>query len=113
VVFQTEEFDTNNNFDNATNYSFTPTVAGYYQIGGGVAVATTGCSIALSIYKNGSSFKNIVNSNSNLFGAWGTALIYFNGTTDYVELYCFLGVGQQVDNAAANTYFQGSMVRSV
>jgi len=32
IVFNTEVFDTNNNFDSTTNYRFTPTVAGYYQI---------------------------------------------------------------------------------
>ena len=32
VQFNTEVFDTNSNYDNATNYRFTPTVAGYYQL---------------------------------------------------------------------------------
>jgi hypothetical protein len=35
--FQTEEFDTNNNFDSTTNMRFTPTVAGYYQVNGGLS----------------------------------------------------------------------------
>lgn len=30
IEFQTEEFDTDNCFDNAINYRFTPNVAGYY-----------------------------------------------------------------------------------
>ena len=32
VAFDTKTFDTNNNYDNTTNYRFTPTVAGYYQV---------------------------------------------------------------------------------
>ena len=35
IQYNTEEWDTNNNYDNATNYRFTPTVAGYYQINAG------------------------------------------------------------------------------
>ena len=34
VQLTTELFDTNSNFDNSTNYRFTPTVAGYYQFNG-------------------------------------------------------------------------------
>jgi hypothetical protein len=36
VQINTEEFDTNSNFDSTTNYRFTPTVAGYYQVNGSV-----------------------------------------------------------------------------
>jgi hypothetical protein len=36
IQLNTENFDTNNNFDSTTNYRFTPTVAGYYQISGAV-----------------------------------------------------------------------------
>ena len=32
LQFNTKNYDTNNNFDATTNYRFTPTVAGYYQI---------------------------------------------------------------------------------
>ena len=32
VAFDIERFDTNNFYDNATNYRFQPTIAGYYQI---------------------------------------------------------------------------------
>ena len=38
VNLQTEIVDTNNDFDNSTNYRFTPTVAGKYLITGGVRV---------------------------------------------------------------------------
>ncbi len=53
VALQNEEFDTNNFFDNATNYRFTPTVEGYYQIS--FSFYLSGVSgIMNSIYKNGS-----------------------------------------------------------
>ena len=34
VECQTEEFDTASAYDNATNFRFTPQVAGYYQVSG-------------------------------------------------------------------------------
>ncbi|MEZ7974073.1 MAG: hypothetical protein QMC48_03480, partial [SAR324 cluster bacterium] len=55
IILDTEEFDTNNCFDSTTNYRFTPTVAGYYQINGAVTLAvpaTTG-GAAARLYKNG------------------------------------------------------------
>ena len=57
VSFQTEEFDTNSNYDTA-NYRFTPTVAGYYQVNGAVTIAAVGTYFCFCrIYKNGVSFK--------------------------------------------------------
>jgi hypothetical protein len=120
IALNTKEFDTNNNFDNATNYRFTPTVAGYYLISGCVyfniapTVFTNG---SLHIYKNGSSFKFVnldVNSTDGHFGSTVTSIVYLNGTTDYIELYVYQGIGssQNLSGGGSNTYLSGSMVRS-
>ena len=113
LQFQTEEFDTANCFDNATNYRFTPNVAGYYQVSGGLLVNVSATSIRLNIYKNGSAFKNLALTNTSLVsGMYSSALIYLNGTTDYVELYGYLTTGQALDAASAsNIYFQAAMIR--
>jgi hypothetical protein len=123
VACNTEEFDTNSNYDNATNYRFTPTVAGYYQVNARIHQAgnfITNCDI--NIYKNGSQFKGggfislASGAATSDFGSSLSALIYLNGSTDYIELYGLVTVS--VSNArfyaagAANTYFQASMVRS-
>ena len=42
IQLDTELFDTNNNFDNSTNYRFTPTVAGKYFAFGQVTGDSTG-----------------------------------------------------------------------
>jgi hypothetical protein len=118
VQFNTEEFDTNSNYDNATNYRFTPTVAGYYQvnafIAGGASTALTRC--ICSIYKNGSEFKRgtdfvasaAVNGNS-----IASALISFNGSTDYVEIYGVISAGTAlVTGGQTISFFQAAMVRS-
>jgi hypothetical protein len=47
-------------------------------------------------------------------GAWGipvTQLIYFNGSTDYIELYAFISTSGNIAAGFA-TYFYAAMVRS-
>jgi hypothetical protein len=118
VQFQTEEFDTNSNFDNATNYRFTPTVAGYYQVNGVVTIAATGTYfVVAAVYKNGANFKtggiSIANASAYPSGTV-SSLIYLNGSTDYIELYIFQfsGSTQNLQAALSTTYFQASLVRA-
>jgi hypothetical protein len=115
VQFPTKEFDTNSNYDNSTNYRFTPTVAGYYQITSFVATANANNSFQISIWKNGSGFKNGAQAGggSYIFGSSVTALIYFNGSTDYVEIYAYQNSGssQNTNASQSNVYFQGCLLR--
>jgi hypothetical protein len=108
ILFQTEEFDTNSNFASST---FTPTVAGYYQVSASIRVGTTSTSIRMMIAKNGSNYKigtDIATSANGLV----TTLVYCNGTTDYIEAYALIGVGQALSASSVDTWFNGSMVRS-
>ena len=81
----TETFDTNSNFDSTTNYRFTPTVAGYYQINTINGVLVNGI-VYNAIYKNGSPYYQFGGSN---IAVQGSALVYLNGSTDYIELYLY------------------------
>jgi hypothetical protein len=108
VLFADEEFDTNNNYASST---FTPTVAGYYQINGAVSVAT-GAQLAASIYKNGSEFKRGSNIRLSSDGSVVSSIIYFNGSTDYVEIYCFATTTINTNNATNTVWFNGAMVRA-
>jgi len=119
IQCETEEFDTNSNYDPTTNYRFTPTVAGYYQVN--VALfsgGTINAQLVLAlIYKNGSNFKQgslLITAGTGTLGSVASALVYCNGTTDYLEAYGLMnGAGTTTFVAgAANTYFQASMVRS-
>jgi len=92
VVLGTEEFDTANCFDNATNYRFTPTVAGYYNFQAHIRInysSTAGDTIFVAVYKNGSEVGRA--SRLGVTGNWGvlpiSTMCYMNGSTDYVELY--------------------------
>jgi hypothetical protein len=111
ILFQTEEWDTNNNFASST---FTPTVAGYYQINAAVAWMSGYSTGILSIYKNGSAYRDGVSLPTDTFRSTVNAIVYCNGSTDYVEIY-----GQQTSGGSGSiavainyTYFQAAMVRS-
>jgi len=118
VQCNTEEWDTANCYDSTTNYRFTPNVAGYYQLSGGVC-AQGDCYINVAIYKNGSLWKhlqdtyNTAASGTNVRKAFGSCMVYLNGSTDYVELYATIGASENLQGANnALTYFQGALVRS-
>lgn len=92
IDIDTENFDTNSNF-NTTNNRFTPTVEGYYQVNGTVlgTAATTFSALLVYIYKNGANIRRtgIVTSFTvaNNSQVSVSEVIYMNGSTDYLELY--------------------------
>ena len=119
VTCQTKEFDTASAYDNSTNYRFTPQVAGYYQISGGIGINATTVNptwSAISIYKNGTSYKQVRITNNTSTASMPTisSLVYLNGSTDYVELFGFLvgATGGDFDAGINYTWFNGSMVRT-
>jgi len=94
IQYNTITFDTNNNFNTST-YRFTPTVAGYYQITAACVFAAAATPIAVKIYKNGSQYtfqSGYGNSTSSSTFAC-TAILYLNGSTDYLQIYAYQGSG--------------------
>jgi len=116
VQFNGETFDTDSCFDSTTNYRFTPTTAGYYQINLNVYHSLTGnpSYMVCSIYKNGSSYVNneVVLNGQNYASTAASDLIYLNGTTDYVEGYALQQLNSTVTNGSNITNFSGTWVRS-
>jgi len=111
ILFQTEVFDTNNNFANST---FTPTVAGYYQFNAYLSPNTVNTRLLVNLYKNGTRcnvLSDTGDGTANTSG--GSALVYCNGSTDFIEVYGYIvGVAPQWYGAADSTYFSGSLVRA-
>jgi len=113
IQFNVEDWDTNSNYDNATNYRFTPTVAGYYQVDMQIEFNNVSGNYLCSIYKNGSAY---ITSSFYAGSTGGStpsahALIYMNGSTDYIEGYGYTTVtSQSVYNGTA-TYFNAALVR--
>lgn len=111
ISYQVEEFDTNNNFDSTTNYRFTPTVAGYYQINGSYYSNGGPTRCAIAIYKNGASYK-VADTVATTYAIFISSLVYLNGSTDYVEIYMNnVTGGTGIITDSTRTYFSGSMVR--
>lgn len=115
VQFTTEEFDVGAYFDNATNYRYTPLVAGKYLITWAVYFITSADQSvgALGLlYKNGSSYKEAplaLGSGTGDTASGGSAVVSFNGTTDYIELFASQSTGSNKDisGASTKTYLTG------
>ena len=119
VLFQTEEFDTNNNYASSR---FTPTVEGYYQLNAEVRLdgASGTGEMMIVLYKNGSEYKRGWNQSgtqiaSSFWAMTVSSVAYANGSTDYFEIYVQQGSGGTISvtavNAPAITWFNGCMLR--
>jgi len=119
LAFNTELFDTNNNFD-TTNHRFLPTVAGYYQINSTIYMSDMGTPevgiINSSLYKNGSTFAFGTYRLVGNFAEIDTAswLVYMNGSTDYLEMYFVQTTGgtRTMASGTAGNLFTGALVRA-
>lgn len=123
VQLPNEDFDTANCFDSTTNYRFTPTVPGYYQINFGIYANSSANSITLifaELYKNGVGLPISLGSAGSYTytpsypyydgKAGGSVLLYMNGSTDYVELYGRINGGGTLNFGQA--VFQGFLARA-
>ena len=98
VQMNTELFDTDNCFDNSTNYRFTPTTAGKYFLSVQVNVDSTATSnlraTDVRIYKNGSAIavsnNNFTENMSRVLSPSYSVIADANGTSDYFEVYAQL-----------------------
>jgi hypothetical protein len=116
IALNTEEFDTANCFDNATNYRFTPNVAGYYQfnglcVNGGTAITNNW----FRLYKNGTAYSSGLGGGVSTGYLGLSDLVYLNGTTDYVEFYGFITATSPTFNAGSAptlTKVSGVLVRT-
>lgn len=118
VQFNTESFDTDNCFDSTTNYRFTPTKAGYYQLNGQLKIGKTGQSYSeAQFYKNGTQYSALygwVNTSTD-FRLSGSDLMYLNGSTDYAEMYVYDSdpSARNVEASTGNnSWFSGVWIRS-
>lgn len=116
VQFNVESFDTDNCYDNATNYRFTPNKAGYYQVNIKLYLAGgSGSSNILRVYKNGANYDTNIWDSGNLAPQYstptGTTIVYLNGSTDYIEGYAYHG-GTSPVVAGGVTEFSAIWIRS-
>ena len=113
IQYQTERFDTNSNYDNVTNYRFTPTVEGYYQVNASLGVGATATGVYTQIFKNGSLYEGSYDAGHTTITSTVSSLVYLNGTTDYIEIYGNFGSGQVTAALSSQTWFNAILVRAV
>ena len=111
-----EEFDTSGCFDPTTNYRFTPNVEGYYNFQWSIDCRGTTLTVGHGqLYKNGVAHKSgsWAASSSSVAVSAGSATVYMNGSTDYVELFGYTAAasGNLFNSGAAATYLSGHFVR--
>lgn len=124
AAINTEETngDPNSCFD-TTNNRFLPTVAGYYQINGNIRLtaATTITQLFVAIYKNGVEYTRGAQMATSFTAGAGiqmpiSEVIYFNGTSDYVELWGQIqgsGTAQFIFvSSSVTARFSGALLRS-
>jgi hypothetical protein len=103
VQFDTELFDTDNTYDNSTNYRFTPGVAGKYVITIQM-LNTTGTdydNFRVNLKKNGSEIVQGRGANFNGDGICYSTIVTAN-TTDYFEAFFYHTKGSST-GVAGNT----------
>ena len=118
IQFNIERFDTDNNYDNSSNYRFTPTTAGKYYVysivRGGPSSGLSACEkFFLYIYKNGSLYGPGVNvdyrsNNGTSVSLLIASTIDFNGSSDYVEIYANIDVSSGTPTIYANRTIFGA-----
>jgi hypothetical protein len=102
IQIDTENFDTASCYNNTNAtvggipaYSFLPNVAGYYQVNL-IVGGTAGTAITYAgglIYKNGAAYTRVLvpGFSSITADSSNSAIIYMNGTTDYLSFYAQIG----------------------
>jgi len=99
LAANTEIYDTDSDYDNSTNYRFTPTTAGKYFVYGMINGQTNAYKlyqVKAMIYKNGSEYAtnaNIINADTlQRIGIGIQTVVDMNGSSDYLELYGFVDI---------------------
>ena len=94
VAYNNEVYDSDNTYDNSSNYRFTPAVAGKYVIGAKhrLDTSTDGTATILAIYKNGSTIHRVRFTLDNSEGYHTSAVLDLDDD-DYVEIYAYQNSG--------------------
>ena len=114
--FNTEVFDVGGCYDNATNYRFTPNVAGKYMVFSNLLIQLNDYGIynaSIEPFFNGSQYtfgNNVFGTGANLsICMYVSHIISFNGTTDYVEIFGSMerhtSSGNRFDSGIKSSYF--------
>ena len=112
VQVNSEVYDTDNCYDNSTNYRFTPNKAGKYFVFGSLRADAGGDNlqaIAIQFKKNGSDtdrinqYHHFSTNRPDNFTINAQGFFDMNGTSDYLEMYIFNDVNAGTTNIVGNS----------
>jgi hypothetical protein len=132
VALNSKEYDTIGAYNNTGSsttlngitvpaYSYAPNIAGYYLVTGEINVTGTGLSqVNVTILKNGSEYKRgmvLVGTSLTQYCSPVSAVIYLNGTSDYITMQVYATGTSPVlvynsTSYGAWNYFQATLIRS-
>jgi len=111
IAYAIEIFDTDNCYDNSTNYRFTPTTAGKYFVFANIAIDADSAYSRqqIKIFKNGSQITKVqlrfVNNefqNSDTNTSTINYVVDMNGSSDYLEIYGAIDQDGATENSLTN-----------
>ena len=117
IQFNNEILDSDSNYDNATNYRFTPTTSGKYYFFTRIEAASSNTNdvmeILIQVRKNGnniiySAFSAYPDNILHNYGDSVAGIVSMNGSSDYLEIFAYVTAGGTVSikgSSNSPTYF--------
>jgi hypothetical protein len=117
VPLDTKVIDTGVYFDAATNYRYTPLIAGIYSVTYNVVISApvAGMVFIVTVQKSGTnvSYARVNNgTDTSSLSIGGSSVVSMNGTTDYLELYAFPSVTKNILGGNIYTWMSGVLVEA-
>lgn len=106
IAFNAELHDTSNEFD-TTLSRWTPTAPGWYGVAVQVA-SNTNALVLAEVWKNGARYASGSASNIGANQSEVFVYVYCNGSTDYIEGYCYVSTGT-IGGTTYQTYLSGML----
>ena len=113
LLCNTEVYDSAGQYDNSSNYRFTPQTAGKYYVFANCDIASEGQGtvnwMLNEIFKNGTSsnsrvygYSDLRNNGGNGGNIIASGLFDMNGSSDYIEFYSYPGLASGTPTAYGN-----------
>lgn len=116
VQLDAESYDTNANYDNATNYRYTAPVAGFYFFSGTINLGATTTRIILSLYKNGTEYTRGSDTAAIATANYGVVNDLISlAASDYIELFVYTDTIKAIGTGTTPflTYMTGYLVAPI
>ena len=106
LQYNSEIFDTDSCYDPTTNYRFTPNKAGYYQVSCTARITSGNANVFIGFSQNGGStiYVQQIQAPTSTANCLinGSTLLYFDGSTNYLEVYAAVDGGSGNGNFYAD-----------